>query len=127
MKNMNKTKEETRIDYESIDQNKRYLFRDMLSFKPLVQNKVLSLYEVGIDNYFYDESQLITFISKTERTTKRITVEGEESEVDMSGVDALYWLMCQYGFEFDRELFRAQYSDGKDLLWDLYGEDTNEF
>lgn len=124
---LNKTKEETRIDYESIDQNKRYLFRDMLSFKPLVQNKVLSLYEVGIDNYFYDESQLITFISKTERTTKRITVEGEESEVDMSGVDALYWLMCQYGFEFDRELFRAQYSDGKDLLWDLYGEDTNEF
>lgn len=120
---LNKTKEETRLDFESIEESKRYLFRDMLSFKPLIQNKVLSLYEIGVNNYFYDESQFITPIDKNERITKRITVEGREDEVEMSGVDALYWLMCQYGFEFDRELFRSQYADGKELLWDVYGEE----
>lgn len=124
---LNKTKEETRLDYESIEESKRYLFQDMLSFKPLVQNKVLSLYEVGIYNYFYDESLFITPINKHERVTKRITVDGKEDDVEMSGVDAIYWLMCQYGFEFDRELYRMQYSGGKELLWDRYGEEDYMF
>lgn len=124
---LNKTKEETRLDYESIEESKRYLFRDMLDFKPYVNSKVLNLHGVGIENYFYDESNFITRINRQERVTKRITVDGVENDVEMSGIDAIYWLMCQYGFEFDRELYRQQYAEGRELLWDRYGGDSYEF
>lgn len=56
---------------------------------------------------------------------KRITIDGKEGDVSMSSIDAIYWLLCQYSIEFDRELYRNMYNDGKDLMWDLYGDDTD--
>lgn len=124
---LNKTKEEMRLDYESIAESVRYLFRDLLTSKPLVRPTVLPLYEVGIGNYFYDETSFITPIDKNSMVSKRVTIDGKEGDVEMSNVDALYWLMCQHGFEFDRELFRMQYAEGKELLWDKYGLDASDF
>lgn len=119
---LNKTKEEVRMDFYSIREDRRHLFVDMLSQKPVISTKMLSIYETGIDNYFLDEYQFLTKLNKNERIVKRITVDGKEANVEMSGVDAIYWLLRQYNIEFDRDLFISMYNDGKPLLWDEYGE-----
>lgn len=122
---LNKTKEEVRLDYESIEPEKRYIFADLLNFNVKQFISTLSLYELGIDDYMYSESKFITLLSKSEKVCKRITIDGKEGDVSMSSIDAIYWLLCQYSIEFDRELYRNMYNDGKDLMWDLYGDDTD--
>lgn len=121
---VNKTKEEVRIDFETIPDDKRYLFTDMLSYRVNDRNAVLSIYEVGIDNYFMDEYMLLTKIDTREYVAKRITVDDKESDVTMSNVDAIYWLLCEYEVDFDRELYRKMYNEDKPLMWDLYGEEN---
>ena len=54
---------------------------------------------------------------------KRITVQGKEADVEMNEVDAIYWLLCQYEIDFDRELYKSMYNSSKDLMWDEYGEE----
>ena len=54
---------------------------------------------------------------------KRITVQGKEADVEMNEVDAIYWLLCQYEIDFDRELYKHMYNNDEDLLWDLYGNE----
>ena len=120
---LNKTKEEQVADFNSIDPDKQHLFLDMLNYKPAQFTKVLSLYELGIENYFKDEYMFITLLDK-EQVTKRVTINGKEADVSMSSVDAIYWLLCQYGIEFDRNLYRRMYNDGKLLMWDEYGDDS---
>lgn len=124
---LNKTREEQVADYNSIDPGKQHLFTDMLNYKPAQFTKVLSLYEVGIDNYFKDEYMFITLLDTSEKVTKRVTINGKEADVEMSGIDAIYWLLCQYGIEFNRELYRRMYSDGKLLMWDEYGNDSSDY
>lgn len=119
---LNKTKEEVQLDFYSIREDRRHLFVDMLNQKPAISTRMLSIYETGIDNYFLDEYQFLTKLNKNEKIVKRITVDGKEANVEMSGVDAIYWLLCQYGIEFDKEMFRDMYSYGNPLLWDKYGE-----
>ena len=120
---ISKTKEEVKIDFESIPKEKRYLFTDMLEYRLHERNETISLYEVGIEGYFFEEYQILTKIDKREITVKRITVDGKESDVSMNNVEAIYWLLCEYGVDFDRELYRNMYNDGKQLMWDMYGVD----
>lgn len=121
---LNKTKEETISDYYDIPEEKRIYYMDMLEKKPAVSKKSLSLYSLGIENYFsVDEYMFITKLDKRERVSKLVTISGEEASVEMSVMDAIYWLLCQYEIDFDRELYKSMYSGGKDLMWDLYGEE----
>ena len=117
-----KTKEEREKDFLSIPEESRYLFIDMKYSAPKGTSSMLSLYEIGVENYFDTESEFITKIDKTAMVTKTITVDGKVSDVTMSNVDAIYWLLCQYEVDFDRELYRDAYNDGEPLLWDKYGE-----
>lgn len=123
---VNKTREEREMEYYSIAEENRWLFLDMYNKKPSVSNTILGLHSVGIGEYFYDESYLITLIDKYERVTKRITIDGKEGDVEMSGIDAIYWLLCQDDLDFDRDLYKNMYSDGQDLLWDKFGTDDYE-
>lgn len=119
---VNKTKEESYLDYlESENQN---LYSDLSTPKLYECNEILNIYNLGIENYFYDEANLLVKIDESERITKLVTIDGKQGEVEMSGVDAIYWILCQYGFDFDRSMYRELYSNGKDLLWDLYGNDA---
>lgn len=121
---LNKTKEEQLLDYYSIEESKRYLFSDMLNYSPAQLIKTISLYETGIEDHFLDEYMFITLLDKKEEVVKRITINDEEVELSMSGVDAIYWLLCEYGIEFDRDLFRKMYNCGNLLMWDEYGNDS---
>lgn len=123
---LNKTKEELELDYYSIPEENRHLFSDILTRDPYTSNISVGLSELGIGNYFLDEGRIITLIDKSAKITKRVTINGKSSDVEMSEIDALYWLMCQYGFDFDRNLYKQMYSGGKELLWDKYGADYPE-
>lgn len=120
---LNKTKEEVELDFYNIPSDVRYLYTDLLSFKPTIFSKNLQLPSLGIENYFYDESQFITLISPTEKVNKLVTIGGKEVQETMSCIDAIYWLLCQYEIDFDRELYKSMYNNGEDLMWDEYGEE----
>lgn len=122
---LNKTKEEQLLDYYSIEESKRYLFTDMLNYSPAQLIKTVSLYETGIGDHFLDEYMFITLLDPKEEVVKRVTINEEEVEISMSGIDAIYWLLCEYSIEFDRDLFRKMYSHGKLLMWDEYGNDSS--
>lgn len=118
---VNKTKEEVKLDFYDIDEKVRYLFVDMLDKKPFMQLTELSIYDLGIDNYFYDESKYITLLDESEEVFKTVTIDGKVTNVKMSGVDAIYWLLCQYEIEFDRELYKKMYfRNDFEPLWDMY-------
>lgn len=38
----------------------------------------------------------------------------------MSQIDAIYYLLKQYGISFDEKLYKLMYSDGKGFTYDLY-------
>lgn len=120
---LNKTKEEVRQDYYSIPEDLRNLYTDLLNFKPVMFSKNLQLTSLGIENYMDDESQFISLINPTEKVNKIITINGKEVQREMRCIDAIYWLLCQYEIDFDRELYKAMYNEGKDLLWDEFGEE----
>lgn len=122
---LNKTKEEVDLDYYSIPEDIRHLYTDLLHFKPATFSKSIQLPSLGIENYLYDESQFITKISPIEKVNKTITVDRKRIQKEMTNVDAIYWLLCQYEIDFDRELYKHMYNNDKDLLWDLY-EDEEE-
>lgn len=117
---VNKTKEEVRNDYYSIDEAHRYLFVDLLDKKPYVRNEILNLCDLGIGDYFQSELRFITPIDTSEDAVvrKTITVEGVTKETELTEVNALYWLLCQYDIDFNRELYRKMYNHGKPLYWD---------
>lgn len=118
---LNKTKEEVLQEYYDIDESIRYLFSDIPSKTPVLMANTRHLSNIGVDSYFYDESYLITKIDKREKVAKLVTIDGEVRKVEMSGDDAIYWLLCQYDIEFDRDLFRDMYGvEGQPLLWDMY-------
>lgn len=119
---INRTKEENFDDYNAIPEDRRHLFIDMLDSKPNISERNLSMYELGIHNYFKTEPEFITKIDAKSKVTKKITVDGKVSETEMSEIDAIYWLLCQYEVDFDRELYKEIYNKGEDLLWDKYGE-----
>lgn len=116
-----RTKEEVVEDFYEIPEDMQYMFEDMLQFKANLSKKVLSLYDLGISNYMYDEVEFITPIDKHGTVVKKITVDGVVKDVELSQIDSIYWLLCQYQVEFDRDLFKDMYNSGEFLLWDEYG------
>lgn len=118
-----KTQEEITDDYYEVPAEKRELFSDLLDFKVNSYLRSVSLYSMGVRNYMSDEDVFIDLIDVDEQVTKKITIDGKVDNVEMSGVDALYWLLCQFGVEFNKELYKSMYSPNQNLLWDIYGGD----
>jgi len=118
---INKTKEEVRQDYFDMDEQARSLFVDMLDKKPYEESTELDIHGMGIDNYFLFEDRFITLLDESEEVYKLVTIDGKLANVKMRAIDAIYWLLCQYEVEFDRELFKDMYYDLNETpLWDMY-------
>lgn len=118
-----KTKEELVDDYYDIPEDKRYMFSDLLDFNANTHPESFSITSLGVKNYFSsEESMFLDKIDDTASVTKKVTVEGNTNYVEMSEIDAIYWLLCQFSIEFDRNLYKNMYNEGNDLLWDMYGE-----
>lgn len=118
---VNKTKEEVYQDYNDIDESIRYLYVDILDKKPYMESTELPICGFGIDNYFLDEDKFITLLDESEEVFKLVTIDGKQESVKMSGVDSIYWLLCQYEVEFDKDLFKSMYFP-KDVepMWEMY-------
>lgn len=115
---LNKTREEVYQDYINIDSSVRGLFSDILNKKSYSRSEEISLVGLGIDNYFKDEDKFLTLLDKTEKVYKTVTIDGKVVEVEMSGVDAIYWLLRQYEIDFDVDLYIDMYMDGEVPLYD---------
>lgn len=119
---LNRTKEEQATDYYNIDVEKRKFYSDMLRFNVNMVSDTEELYEIGVFERFYDETLLIEPLDCTGKVSKLVTVKGKSVILEMSEIDAIYWLLNEYEIDFDAEWFRSVYNDGKPLMWDLYGE-----
>lgn len=122
---INKTREEVRREYFSMEEDCRRLFADMLTKNPYIRNENVHLCDLGIGDYFKRESKFITRIDEQAKVRKLITLDGVAKEVEMSEVNALYWLLCQYEIDFNRQLYREMYNQGKDLLWDEFADESS--
>lgn len=118
---LNKTKEENLQDYYDVDEDTREIFFDMVNKPPHLSSTELDLVGLGIANYFYDEEHfLLTLEDDSAYVHKLITIDDVVTSVYMKQVDAIYWLLCQYELEFDRELFKKMYFPNEVPLWDKY-------
>lgn len=122
---VNKTREEVRRDYYAMEEDCRHLFADILTKKPYIRDETISICDIGIGDYFKSESKFITKIDTMAKASKTITIDGLTKTVEMSEVDALYWLLCQYEIDFNRELFQNMYSPKESLLWDRYADESS--
>ena len=116
-----KTQEEIIDDYYEIPEDKRSYFADILNFSVSQTKKTIRWMDLGVSNYMCSsESFFIDKIDKHAKVLKKITINGQADYINLSEIDAIYWLLCQYNVEFDRDLYKDIYSPNKDLLWDLY-------
>lgn len=119
---LNKTKEEVEFDYYSIEPEYRYNFMDLLSFKVATHRETLPLYNIGVCDYFCDEGTLLGLLDPYERVMKSVTLKDRgTTEMEMSSIDAIYWMLCEYEIDFDAELYKEMYNHGDMLLWDRVG------
>lgn len=115
-----RTKEEVRMDYAEIPEELQGMFADMLEFNVKLFDKTLDLYTLGISNYLTDEELFIERIDEYGDVDKYITVGKKILKTRLSQRDAIYWLLCQYDVEFDRELYKSMYLEEDLFLWDTY-------
>ena len=117
-----RTKEEVRMDYAEIPEELQGMFSDMLEFNVKLFDKTLDLYTLGISNYLTDEEVFIECIDEYGDVDKYITVGKRILNTRLSQRDAIYWLLCQYDIEFDRELYKSMYLLEDSFLWDTYNK-----
>lgn len=117
-----RTKEEVRMDYAEIPEELQGMFSDMLEFNVKLFDKTLDLYTLGISNYLTDEEIFIECIDEYGDVDKYITVGKRILNTRLSQRDAIYWLLCQYDIEFDRELYKSMYLLEDSFLWDTYNK-----
>lgn len=115
---LNSTKEEIEEAYSNIDEAYRYGYKDMLNSKIKGVKEFLSFENVGVGIHFESEENLIMPIENSDTVTKLVSVNGKRVSLEMSTVDAIYWLLQQYKVPFDSNLFKEYYNEGKPLLWD---------
>ena len=115
---VNNTIEEKIASYLSLPEDCRELYNDMVEPKMTSMPFTADNLNLGIANYFYKEDFILYPIERGNTVTKRITVNGTTRDMELSEIDAIYWTLCQYGVDFDRDLYKEFYNDGKPLLWD---------
>lgn len=115
-----RTKEEIESDFNEIPAETQNKFLDMLDFKISETQTSLDLYGLGISNYVYEEDKFIATIDEYGTTDKYVTIDGKRGLLELRQVDAIYWLLKQYGISFDEKLYKLMYSGGRDFIYDLY-------
>lgn len=121
---LKETKEEVIADFPKQSYEARQIMSDVLKFdmRSRCHEREFSLSNLGINTYFYNETYLLCNIDNQETTCEKVTIDGQTVDVFMSNIDSIYWLLCQYGIDFNKELYKSMYSPEKDLLWDTVGE-----
>lgn len=115
---LNKTKEEMELDYLEIDESYRGLYSDMLNFRLPKAKTKFNLCSVGVCQYFYNEEWLMLPIDPVDLTPKRITVNGEQVVRELTNVEAVYWILNEFEYDFDTDLYKKMYNNSRPLLWD---------
>lgn len=115
-----RTKEEVETDYNEIPPENQRKFDDMLEFNVYLKQNSLDLYNVGISTYLCREDYFICPIDKFGTTDKLITIDGHRAMISMSQIDAIYYLLKQYGISFDEKLYKLMYNEGNGFTYDLY-------
>lgn len=85
----------------------------------------LNFNNVGIGSYFYDEDYLLLPIEKNNTRLNLVIIDGKYSMVEMDNVDTIYWILNEYQVDFDKDMYRNHYNNGKPLMWDIYGDLSN--
>lgn len=117
---VNKTIEEMEDDYYGIDEEYRDAFVDLLNPSLGRNTSFLSFETVGIGTYFSDEEYIMMPIERDEIVQKKVSIDGKTAIVELDDVDTIYWILNQYGVDFDKDLYKKYYNDGKPLKWDMY-------
>lgn len=115
-----RTKEEIENDYYSISENERFKFDDLLEFKISCTRRTISLYSLAIGWYIYDEELFLLPIDEYGEEEKYISVDGERGTISMSQRDAIYYLLCQFNIDFDKDLYKSYYPLESGYTWDNY-------
>lgn len=115
-----RTKEEVELDFNEIPPEHQKSFVDLLDFNLNYREISHGIHNLGISTYLYDEDYFIAPIDGFGTVTKLITVDGKRANIELSQADAIYYLLKQYGVDFDDSLYKRMYSGGKAFTWDLY-------
>lgn len=79
----------------------------------------LSLYDIGMDLHFYQESHIITHLDSASFNPVHLSdSRGTIFEATISDVELAYWLAREGGVEIAKELFRQEYNEGNPMIYD---------
>ena len=114
-----KTKQEVYDDYYSIPDDKKYMFVDMLDFKVQSTTAFLEYYLFGVGNYLLDESKFFLPLdtSGKELCTKHFTIKGKSYNEQMTEANAIFYLLKEYGVDFNEKLFRRMSLQNEERIW----------
>ena len=117
---VNKTIEESEDDYYGMDEEWRGAFSDLL--KPYLgeSSSFISFENLGIGTYFCDEEFILMPLERDEKVHKKVSIDGKLVTVELDDVEVIYWILNQYGVNFDKELYKKYYNKGQPLMWDKY-------
>lgn len=115
-----RTKEEIEGDFNSIPDDDKKSFDDMLNFKVNTREIKVDLYNMGIENYIFDEDAFIAKIDDYGTVEKLVTVNGKRAVLQMSQREAIYWLLRQYEVDFDRGKYLGMYPKEGGYIYDVY-------
>ena len=117
---VNKTKEELEDDYYGIDEEYRSTFSDLLNPTIGKSSSTLGFENTGIGVFFSDEEYLIMPIEREEKVFKKVTIDGKLATIELDDVESVYWILNEYGVDFDKDMYKKFYNQGKPLMWDMY-------
>jgi len=117
---VNKTKEEMLDDYYGIDEEYKSTFKDLLNPSLGSTQTFMSFENVGIGTYFLDEEYLLMPIERDCKNKKKVTIDGKSAVIDLDDVEAIYWILNQFGVDFDKEEYKRFYNNGEDLTYDMF-------
>ena len=115
-----RTKEEIESDFNEIPPETQNKFLDMLNFEINESKRNIDLYGLGVANYVFDEELFIAKIDDYGTTNKCVTIDGKRGILELSQIDAIYWLLKQYSIPFDEKLYKHMYNGGNSLMYDMY-------
>ena len=120
---INKTKEEIYMEFLTMSDEDKALFSDILTKKPAITGMTMSFANMGIGQHFLDEEFLLDKFDIRDKVVKTVTIEGSMKTIEMSCVDAIYWILMQYEIDFDKDIFSEMYSPPEGFLYDNVEKD----
>lgn len=117
---VNKTIEELEEEYYGADEEYRDAFPELLNPSLGRAKSFLSFESVGIGTYFLDEEYIIMPLERDEKVSKKVSIDGKSAVLELDDIEIIYWILNQYGVEFDTEKYKKFYNGGNPLMWDKY-------